>query len=120
MVGPSWVGISSAGLYQINLTVPTGLGEGEVPIRAMIAGIQTQAQVWFSLELDSSGGGYGGTSSPVIYGGGPGFGFSSGTPGFGGGTMGGGSGGGSGGGGSSDAKRHHKKQWHPRLTFPPK
>jgi len=115
VVKPSFVGISSAGLYQINLTVPPGLGEGEVPIQAMIGGMQTQAQVWFSLELDSSGsGGYAGTSSPIIYGGGPGVGF---TSGFGGGSMGGGT---TGGGGSSDARRHHKKQWHPKLQFPPK
>lgn len=128
VVKPSFAGISSAGLYQINLTVPPGLGEGEVPIRAMIGGMQTQAQVWFSLELDLSGGGgvYGGSSGPVASGG-PIFGFSYGTPGFGGGTMGGGTmgggsdgGSGGGGGGSSDAKRHHKKTWHPRLKFPPK
>ena len=119
VVKPSFVGISSAGLYQINLTVPPGLGEGEVPIRAMIGGMETQAQVWFSLELDLSGGGgsYGGTVGPIGSGGAI-FGFSSGTPGFGGGTMGGGSGGG---GGSSDARRRHKKkQWHPKLKFPPK
>lgn len=134
LVKPSFVGISSAGLYQINLTVPPGLGEGEVPIRAMIGGMETQAQVWFSLELDlsGSGGGYGGTVIPIVSGG-PIFGFSSGIPGFGGsmgggtdgggGSMGGGGsngGGGSGGGGGSDARRHHKKQWHPKLNFPPK
>ncbi len=120
VVKPSFVGISSAGLYQINLTVPPGLGQGEVPVRAMIGGMQTQAQVWFSLELDLPGGGgsYGGTTGPIATGG-PVFGFTYGTPGFGGGTMGGGSMGG-GAGGSGAAKRHHKKIWHPRLNFPPK
>src|SRR5580693_246110 len=41
-VTPSFVGISSAGLYQINLTVPSGLGAGEVPIGALVGGAQTQ------------------------------------------------------------------------------
>ena len=125
VVKPSWAGISSAGLYQINLTIPPGLGEGDVPIRAMIGGMQTQAQVWFSLELDSyGGGGYGGTLGPIGSGGGPGLGFGS-SPGmsgsFGGGSFGGGSfGGGSGGGSGGSLRRHKKKQWHPRLNFPPK
>jgi hypothetical protein len=91
----------------------------------MIGGMQTQAQVWFSLELELSGGGgtYGGTTGPISSGG-PIFSFSSGIPIFGGSTCGcgGGSfgGGSSGGGGGSSEARRHKKQWHPKLKFPPK
>ncbi len=48
-VKPTFVGLSSAGLYQINLIVPRGLGEGDVPIRAVVGGMQTQMGVLFSL-----------------------------------------------------------------------
>jgi len=49
-VKPSFVGISSTGLYQINLTVPDGLGDGDVPIYAVTGGEETQRGVLFSLE----------------------------------------------------------------------
>jgi uncharacterized protein (TIGR03437 family) len=118
-VSPGFVGISSAGLYQINLTVPTGLGEGEVPIMAIAGGMQTQDSVWFSLAAYQAGGGYGGTTGPIASGG-PGMGFTSGLPGCcgtGGGTFGGG---GDSGGGSGGSARRAKKPYEPRLHFPPR
>jgi len=115
VVKPSFAGISSAGLYQINLTVPPGLGYGEVPIQVMIGGMQGQAGVLFSLQYNQSGGGPISSGGPIVSGG-PGFGFGTSSPGFGGGTFGGGgSGGGSGGSGGS--VRRHKKTWHPTLKF---
>jgi uncharacterized protein (TIGR03437 family) len=52
LVRPTFVGLSSAGLYQINLTVPSGLGTGDVPISAMNGGLQTQAGFCFRFGLD--------------------------------------------------------------------
>ena len=49
-VTPSFAGLSSAGLYQINLTVPAGLGTGDVPLVAMVGGVQTQTGVAMSLQ----------------------------------------------------------------------
>ncbi|MGD0298120.1 MAG: hypothetical protein ABSE86_13485 [Bryobacteraceae bacterium] len=112
-VTPTFVGLSSAGLYQINLNVPSGLGQGAVPIVAVAGGLQTQMQVRFSLEICASGnlvtggcssgtgvirtgGGFGGGS-----GFGSGFGSGGGTGGGGGGTGGGGGGTGGGGGGGT-------------------
>ncbi len=139
---PSFVGLSSAGLFQINLVVPAGLGQGEVPVRAVVGGMQTQAV--FTLAGTSTSGG-GSTYFGTSYGGGGGGGFGSsfggggagggtggtggmgptGTGGGGGGTgggfsggggAGGGSGGGSGGsgGGSSALLR---TPYYPRLKF---
>jgi uncharacterized protein (TIGR03437 family) len=109
VVKPTFVGLSSAGLYQFNLTVPPGLGQGDVPISAMVGGIETQPRVLFSLQYGSNippvGGTVGGTGGP------PGF-FSSGGGGF----TGGGSGGGSGGGGSF-RKPGGKKRYEPKLRF---
>jgi uncharacterized protein (TIGR03437 family) len=34
---PSFAGLSGAGLYQINLTLPAGLGTGDVPLVASVA-----------------------------------------------------------------------------------
>ena len=114
IVTPSFVGLSSAGLYQINLTVPSGIGGGEVPIQAFAGGIQTQAKVLFSLQN------LGGSGAPVSGGGtvgsaGPPFSF--GAPSSGGGF---GSGGGSGGGGGSGSVHRKRKPYAPRLVFPPK
>jgi uncharacterized protein (TIGR03437 family) len=50
-VTPSFSGLSGAGLYQINLTVPAGLGMGDVPLAAMVGGAQTQPGVVISLQL---------------------------------------------------------------------
>ncbi|MGO9228117.1 MAG: hypothetical protein ACLQKA_02740 [Bryobacteraceae bacterium] len=52
-----FVGLSSAGLYQINLVVPSGLGEGDVPIQAIVGGMKTQPGTLFSLRLPLAGGG---------------------------------------------------------------
>ena len=111
-VQPLFVGLSSAGLYQINLIVPPGLGEGDVPIRAMIGGVQTQPGVLFSLQGFSTiipnpiSSGTGGTfiiPPPYFTSGNPGTGVRTGSGGtFGGsGTGGGGTGGGGTGGGGT-------------------
>jgi uncharacterized protein (TIGR03437 family) len=47
---PSFAGLSGAGLYQINLTVPAGLGTGDVPLVAIAGGAQTPAGVVISLQ----------------------------------------------------------------------
>jgi uncharacterized protein (TIGR03437 family) len=49
-VTPSFAGLSSAGLYQINLIVPPGLGTGDVPIQASVGGVATPSGVVVSLE----------------------------------------------------------------------
>jgi uncharacterized protein (TIGR03437 family) len=46
----SFAGLSGAGLYQINLTVPAGLGTGDVPLAASVGGIQTPPSVVISLK----------------------------------------------------------------------
>ena len=108
-VKPTFAGLSSAGLYQINLNVPSGIGQGEVPIVAVAGGLETQMHVRFSLEICagenlvtggcSSGGGVIGTGGGG-FGGGSGFGSGFGSGGgTGGGTVGGGGGGGGGTGG---------------------
>ena len=50
LVEPSFVGLSGPGLYQINLVIPPGLGEGDLSIRAGIGGMQTQAGLLLSLQ----------------------------------------------------------------------
>jgi uncharacterized protein (TIGR03437 family) len=49
-VKPSFAGISSAGLYQLNLTIPAGLGTGDVSLRAMVGGVSTPSGVVISLQ----------------------------------------------------------------------
>ena len=49
-VTPAFAGLSAAGLYQINLTVPSGLGTGDVSLQAMVGGTQTPAGVLISLQ----------------------------------------------------------------------
>jgi len=49
-VTPAFAGLSSAGLYQINLTVPAGLGTGDVSLVATEGGVQTPAGVVISLQ----------------------------------------------------------------------
>jgi uncharacterized protein (TIGR03437 family) len=46
---PAFSGLTSAGLYQFNLTVPAGLGTGDVPLQAMVGGVMTPAGVVVSL-----------------------------------------------------------------------
>jgi uncharacterized protein (TIGR03437 family) len=48
-VTPAFAGLSGAGLYQINLTVPSGLGTGEVPLQGAVGGAETPVAV-FSLQ----------------------------------------------------------------------
>lgn len=47
---PSFAGLSGAGLYQINITVPSGLGTGDVPLVATVGGTQTPAGVVIPLQ----------------------------------------------------------------------
>jgi uncharacterized protein (TIGR03437 family) len=47
---PTFAGLSSAGLYQINLTIPAGLGTGDVPLVATVGEVQTPAGVVISLQ----------------------------------------------------------------------
>ena len=49
-VTPSFSGISGAGLYQINLTIPPGLGAGDKSLLATVGGVQTQSFVVISLQ----------------------------------------------------------------------
>ena len=49
-VTPTFAGLVSAGEYQINLTVPSGLGTGTVPLAATVGGTQTQSGVVISLQ----------------------------------------------------------------------
>ena len=50
MVIPDWVGISAAGLFQLNLTVPFGLGAGDQPIQALVNGVSSPIGVVLSLQ----------------------------------------------------------------------
>jgi uncharacterized protein (TIGR03437 family) len=50
-VTPLFVGLSSAGLYQINLTVPPGLGAGDLSLVAGVGGVQTPAGTVISLAM---------------------------------------------------------------------
>jgi len=47
---PTFAGITSAGLYQINLQIPSGLGTGDLPLRAIVGGAQTPTGVLISLQ----------------------------------------------------------------------
>jgi uncharacterized protein (TIGR03437 family) len=47
---PSFAGLSGAGLYQFNLTIPAGLGTGDVPLTATVGGVTTQTGVVISLQ----------------------------------------------------------------------
>jgi uncharacterized protein (TIGR03437 family) len=49
-VTPSFAGLSGAGLYQINLTVPSGLGTGDVALQASVGGAQTPTGTVISLQ----------------------------------------------------------------------
>jgi uncharacterized protein (TIGR03437 family) len=50
-VMPAFSGLTSAGLYQLNLVqIPSGLGVGDVPIRATVGGVQTPSSVVISLQ----------------------------------------------------------------------
>jgi uncharacterized protein (TIGR03437 family) len=49
-VTPTFTGLSSAGLYQINLRVPSSLGTGDVSLLAIVGGAQTPSSVVISLQ----------------------------------------------------------------------
>jgi uncharacterized protein (TIGR03437 family) len=46
---PSFAGLSSAGLFQFNLTIPAGLGTGDVPLVGIVGGVHTPSNVVISL-----------------------------------------------------------------------
>lgn len=50
VVTPGFAGISAPGLFQFNLTLPAGLGTGDVPLVGMVGGVQTQSGVVISLQ----------------------------------------------------------------------
>lgn len=50
LVTPLFVGMSSAGFYQINLIIPPGTGQGDVPIQGWVGGHATQNNVYLSLQ----------------------------------------------------------------------
>jgi len=132
LLQPTFVGLSSAGVYQINVVIPPGLGKGDVPILAVVGSMQTQKSLLFSLQgglagisCNSAGTGGGGGGGGGGYGGGtggePGGGTGFGGTGFGGGGSGGGWGGGGSGGGWGSIRFPHKgKPYAPRLLFTPK
>jgi len=45
-----FAGLSEAGTCQINVTLPAGLGTGDVPLVATVGGAQTQSGVVLSLQ----------------------------------------------------------------------
>jgi uncharacterized protein (TIGR03437 family) len=49
-VTPLFAGLISAGLYQINLTIPAGLGIGDLSLVATVGGAQTQSGVVVSVQ----------------------------------------------------------------------
>ena len=49
-VTPTFAGLSGAGLYQINLIVPSGLGTGDVSLQAAVGGAQAPSGVVMSLQ----------------------------------------------------------------------
>ena len=49
-VTPVFSGLSGAGLYQFNLTIPSGLGTGDVALQAAVGGFQTPAGIVISLQ----------------------------------------------------------------------
>jgi uncharacterized protein (TIGR03437 family) len=50
IVNPSFAGLSAAGLYQINFTVPAGLGTGDVALVATVGGVSTPPSDVISLQ----------------------------------------------------------------------
>jgi uncharacterized protein (TIGR03437 family) len=47
---PAFSGLTSAGLYQFNLTVPAGLGTGDVPLQGLVGGVMTPTGAVLSLQ----------------------------------------------------------------------
>jgi uncharacterized protein (TIGR03437 family) len=46
---PAFAGLTGAGLFQFNLTLPVGLGTGDVPLVGLVGGVQTPSGVVISL-----------------------------------------------------------------------
>jgi hypothetical protein len=101
IVQPTYVGLSSAGLYQVNIVVPEGLGQGDVPIQAAVGGMLTQPGVLFTLQsnIPIPCGATGGTVGGGSTGGG------------------GGTGGGSGGSGGGSNAAPPVKPYQPKVRF---
>jgi uncharacterized protein (TIGR03437 family) len=49
-VVPSFSGMTAAGLYQMDLTIPSGVGTGDKPLIASVGGLQTQPNVVITLQ----------------------------------------------------------------------
>ena len=49
-VTPSFEGLSGAGLYQLNVTIPSDLGTGDVSLQGVVGGVQTPSGVVISLQ----------------------------------------------------------------------
>jgi uncharacterized protein (TIGR03437 family) len=49
-ITPIFAGISGPGLYQMNLTIPVGLGSGDVSLQGVVSGVQTPSGVVISLQ----------------------------------------------------------------------
>jgi uncharacterized protein (TIGR03437 family) len=49
-VTPLFAGLSGAGLYQLNVIIPPGLGTGDVPLVASVGGVRTPLGVVISLQ----------------------------------------------------------------------
>ncbi len=49
-VPTAFAGLSAAGVYQVNLTIPSGLGTGDILLQASVGGVQTPAGVVISLQ----------------------------------------------------------------------
>jgi uncharacterized protein (TIGR03437 family) len=49
-VTPAFAGLSGAGVYQLNLTIPSGLGTGDVSLQGVAGGVQTPSGVVISLQ----------------------------------------------------------------------
>jgi uncharacterized protein (TIGR03437 family) len=47
---PTFAGLTEAGLYQINVFVPAGLGTGDVSLIASVGGVKTPSTVVISLQ----------------------------------------------------------------------
>jgi uncharacterized protein (TIGR03437 family) len=47
---PEFVGLTSAGLYQINLRIPSGFGAGDLPLAASVSEVRTPSTVVISLQ----------------------------------------------------------------------
>jgi uncharacterized protein (TIGR03437 family) len=49
-VTPAFAGLSGAGLYQLILVVPSGIGTGDVSLQVTVGGVQTPSGVVISLQ----------------------------------------------------------------------